>query len=102
MGSGLLAHLVAVQLGGQHMMIDPPLAGQRVTLRFEGQLMHVISGNRLVKPCHRHGIQPLRAKPTSARTSLPTAATTVWPAASGPAGSWQRCRDGRRSARYAS
>jgi transposase InsO family protein len=38
-----------VGLGGQVVMLDPPLAGQQVTLRFDGQLMHVIAQERLVK-----------------------------------------------------
>lgn len=58
-----------VGLGGQRMMIDPPLAGQRVTLRFDGQLLHVISGNRLVKSLPAPLDPARRAKLTGARTS---------------------------------
>jgi transposase InsO family protein len=38
-----------VGLGGQRVLLDPPLAGQRVTLRFDGQLLHVIAEGLLVK-----------------------------------------------------
>lgn len=38
-----------VGLGGTKVLLDPPLAGQRVTLRFEGALLHVLSAGRLVK-----------------------------------------------------
>lgn len=58
-----------VGLGGQRMTIDPPLAGQRVTLRFDGQLMHVISGNRLVKTLPAPLNMARRGKLTGARTS---------------------------------
>jgi hypothetical protein len=38
-----------VGLGGTKVLLDPPLVGQRVTLRFEGALLHVVSAGRLVK-----------------------------------------------------
>ena len=38
-----------VGLGGHKALLDPPLAGQRVTVRFDGALMHVLSAGRLVK-----------------------------------------------------
>jgi hypothetical protein len=58
-----------VGLGGQRLMIDPPLTGQRVTLRFHGQLMHVISGNRLVKTLPAPLDMTRRGKLTGARSS---------------------------------
>lgn len=38
-----------VGLGGTKVLLDPPLVGQRVTVRFEGALLHVLSAGRLVK-----------------------------------------------------
>lgn len=38
-----------VGLGGTKVLLDPPLEGQRVTVRFEGTLMHVLAAGRLVK-----------------------------------------------------
>jgi transposase InsO family protein len=38
-----------VGLGGQRVMVDVNLAGQRATLRFDGHLMHVIARERLAK-----------------------------------------------------
>lgn len=38
-----------VGLGGQRVTLDAHLAGQRVTLRLDGHLMHVIAAGRLVK-----------------------------------------------------
>jgi transposase InsO family protein len=42
-----------VGLGGLRVLLDPPLAGQRVTLRLDGQLMHVISGGCSSRPSPR-------------------------------------------------
>lgn len=36
-------------LGGTKVLLDPPLVGQCVTLRFDGALMHVLAAGRLVK-----------------------------------------------------
>jgi hypothetical protein len=38
-----------VGLSGTKVLLDPSLHGQRVTLRFEGALMHVLAAGRLVK-----------------------------------------------------
>lgn len=38
-----------VGLGGQRVKLAAQLAGQQVTLRFDGQLMHVIADGRVVK-----------------------------------------------------
>jgi transposase InsO family protein len=38
-----------VGLSGSKVLLDPPLEGQRVTLRFDGALMHVLTAGRLVK-----------------------------------------------------
>ena len=36
-------------LGEVKVLLDPPLEGQRVTLRFESSMMHVLAQGRLVK-----------------------------------------------------
>jgi hypothetical protein len=38
-----------VGLGGHKVLLDSSLVGQRVTMRFEGALMHVVANDRLVK-----------------------------------------------------
>lgn len=38
-----------VGLSGTKVLLDPSLHGQRITLRFEGALMHVLAAGRLVK-----------------------------------------------------
>jgi transposase InsO family protein len=58
-----------VGLGGQRVLLDPPLAGQRVTLRFEGQLLHVVADGRLVKTLPSPIERGDRAKLTGARTA---------------------------------
>ncbi|GAA2610422.1 MULTISPECIES: hypothetical protein [Streptomyces] len=40
---------VGLGLGGQRVKVAAPLAGQQVTLRFDGQLMHVIADGLVVK-----------------------------------------------------
>jgi hypothetical protein len=40
--------------GGTQVLLDPPLEGQRVTLRFEGALLHVLSAVAWSKPCQHH------------------------------------------------
>lgn len=59
-----------VGLGGHKVLLDPPLGGQRVTVRFDGALMHVLAAGRLVKtlpapipPEHRATLRG--ARPTS-------------------------------------
>jgi hypothetical protein len=58
-----------VGLGGTRVMLDAPLAGQQVTLRFEGQLLHVIAGRLLVKTLPAPIEPDKRAKLTGARAS---------------------------------
>jgi transposase InsO family protein len=38
-----------VGLGNHKVLLDPPLQGQRVIVRFDGPLMHVLAAGRLVK-----------------------------------------------------
>ena len=38
-----------IGLGGDKVLLESTLVGQRVTLRFEGTLMHVVANGRLVK-----------------------------------------------------
>ncbi|WP_431240942.1 IS481 family transposase (plasmid) [Mycolicibacterium aichiense] len=38
-----------IGLGGDKVLLESTLVGQRVTLRFEGSLMHVVANGRLVK-----------------------------------------------------
>jgi hypothetical protein len=56
-----------VGLGGTKVLLDPPLEGQRVTLRFEGALMHVLSAGRLVKTLPAPLEAPRRATLRGAR-----------------------------------
>jgi hypothetical protein len=58
-----------VSLGGHRILLDPPLAGQRVTLRLDGQLMHVIAAGRLVKTLPAPIPAQQRTKLTGARTA---------------------------------
>jgi len=56
-------------LGGHKVMLDPALAGQQVTLRFEGQLMHVVAEGRLVKTLPAPVEPQHRGKLTGARVA---------------------------------
>jgi transposase InsO family protein len=56
-----------VGLGGTKVLLDPPLEGQRVTVRFEGALMHVLSAGRLVKTLPAPLDPPRRATLRGAR-----------------------------------
>jgi hypothetical protein len=58
-----------VGLGGARVMLDPPLAGQQVILRFDGQLLHVIADGLLVKTLPAPIEPSKRAKLTGARSA---------------------------------
>lgn len=58
-----------IGLGGQRVLLDPPLAGQRVTLRLDGQLLHIITGGLLVKTLPAPIDPNQRAKLVGARTA---------------------------------
>ncbi|TDC73189.1 IS481 family transposase [Actinomadura sp. 7K507] len=58
-----------VQLGGHRVKIEVNLAGQRVTLRLDQHLMHVIAAGRLVKTLPAPIVPGQAARLTGARTT---------------------------------
>lgn len=58
-----------VNLGGDRIHLASHLAGQRIALRLDGHLMHVITGGRLVKTLPSPVAPDERAKLSGARTA---------------------------------
>lgn len=58
-----------IQLGGKRVLLDAQLAGQQVTLRLEGQLMHVVAAGLLAKTVPASIPPEARARLSGARTA---------------------------------
>ncbi|WP_188308586.1 hypothetical protein [Streptomyces sp. CBMA123] len=86
-----------IQLAGQRILLAAHLAGQQITLRFEGRVLHVIAGGYLVKTlaCPIEEGQAIRHR-RRPRGCGPVAPTATRAAASGQEGSEGRCHHGRQ------
>ncbi|MFI1201204.1 IS481 family transposase [Streptomyces sp. NPDC020883] len=69
-----------VQLGGQRILLAAHLAGQQVTLRFEGRVLHVIAGGYLVKTL----ASPIEAAKRASLVGARLATTRLPPPPPGP------------------